>query len=75
MRILSIAKKYNQRPSEIMDITDSYVAFCFDEACEYIIECLREELTPTWLEDEEHQKTTESKSNNNAQVIEILLKS
>ena len=25
------------RPSELMDIEDAYLAFCFDEACAFII--------------------------------------
>ncbi len=38
MRILKISKKYNKRPSEILGITnDPYLAFCFDEACEFIL--------------------------------------
>lgn len=27
----------HSRPSEIMDIEDAYLAFCFDEACAFII--------------------------------------
>lgn len=30
------------RPSEIMDIDDPYTAFCFDEACSYIIQRINE---------------------------------
>ncbi|MDY2734863.1 MAG: hypothetical protein SOV48_02630 [Intestinibacter sp.] len=32
----NLAKTYKKLPSEILRITDSYVAFCFDEACLYI---------------------------------------
>lgn len=27
---------YKVRPSTLLDITDSYTAYCFDEACAYI---------------------------------------
>lgn len=38
LRVIRISKKYNQRPSEVIGIKDdTYLAFCFDEACEYIM--------------------------------------
>lgn len=37
LRIISQSKKFNKPPSEIIGIDDHYVAFCFDEACIYIL--------------------------------------
>lgn len=37
LRIIKISEKYNQRPSEILDINNTHLAFCFDEAVEYIL--------------------------------------
>lgn len=34
------------RPSEIMGIDDAYTAFCFDEACAYIIKELKDGKEP-----------------------------
>lgn len=34
------------RPSELMDIDDAYTAFCFDEACAYIIKELKDGKKP-----------------------------
>lgn len=34
------------RPSEIMEIKDSYTAFCFDEACSFIIQQIRDGKEP-----------------------------
>lgn len=34
------------RPSELMGIEDAYTAFCFDEACAYIISELQDEKEP-----------------------------
>lgn len=31
-----MSRLYNCRPSDILKISDSYTAFCFDEACAYI---------------------------------------
>lgn len=36
-RILNLAENQNRQPSEIMQIHDEYTAFCFDEACSYIV--------------------------------------
>lgn len=37
MTVLSMAKRYRTRPSEFLGIDDPYMAFCFDEACTYIM--------------------------------------
>ena len=34
------------RPSDLMGIEDAYTAFCFDEACAYIINELKEGKEP-----------------------------
>jgi hypothetical protein len=34
--VLGLANVYKVRPSTLLDITDSYTAYCFDEACAYI---------------------------------------
>lgn len=34
------------RPSELMDISDAYTAFCFDEACAYILKELKDGKEP-----------------------------
>lgn len=36
LRIISQAKNYNKLPSEILGITNTYTAFCFNEACLHI---------------------------------------
>lgn len=32
-----MSKRFSKAPSEIIGITDSYDAFCFDEACMFIM--------------------------------------
>lgn len=34
------------RPSELLDIDDAYTAFCFDEACAYILSELQDKKEP-----------------------------
>jgi hypothetical protein len=38
-----MSKQFKQRPSQIINITNDYEAFCFDEACAYIISELSKE--------------------------------
>ena len=35
--MLNLAKAQNRTPSEVLGIEDEYTAFCFDEACDYIV--------------------------------------
>lgn len=39
--VLAIAVKFNQKPSEVVGDLNSYLAFCFDEACLYILTCMQ----------------------------------
>lgn len=39
------------RPSELMGITDTYLAFCFDEACSYIVKRIQDGDEPILKKD------------------------
>lgn len=52
MRVLNQSKKYNKLPSEILRIQDEYTAFCFDEACMYILNEIESGNKPKWDEEE-----------------------
>lgn len=41
-----MAKIYNQRPSSLLGITDTYTAFCLDEAVGYIMQQLDSKKEP-----------------------------
>lgn len=56
IRILNLAKSHNLRPSEVLCISDSYTAFCFDEACDYIVNQLRDGKNIIW----EHKGKTKT---------------
>lgn len=43
MSVLAISKQYGCRPSEVFPEMDEYTAYCFDEACTYIILKLQED--------------------------------
>ncbi|WP_368488381.1 hypothetical protein [Clostridium sp. BJN0013] len=66
---------YKLRPSQILSIENSYDAFCFDEACDYILYELSKEKpeTPKW--EDEKQGIKEKKSvNDNKSTIEWIMK-
>lgn len=44
------------RPSEIMGITNTYLAFCFDEACAYIIKEMQDGKEPVFKIDNDIKK-------------------
>nr|DAI66992.1 MAG TPA: hypothetical protein [Caudoviricetes sp.] len=41
-----MANIYKCRPSTLLDISDPYTSFCFDEACAYIIQKLEDGEEP-----------------------------
>lgn len=43
LRLLGMYKMLDMhcRPSELLEINDAYTAFCFDEACSYILSKIR----------------------------------
>lgn len=45
-----MAKRFGKLPSEILNIEDEYTAFCFDEACVYIMCELESGKTPCYIE-------------------------
>lgn len=44
--MLGSANIYKVRPSSLLDIADPYTAFCFDEACAFIITQLEQGNEP-----------------------------
>lgn len=50
LTIIDMSKRYGQRPSSIVcsqdDPLDEYTAFCFDEACTFILSKIEQDETP-----------------------------
>jgi hypothetical protein len=64
------ARQWKARPSELLDIRDPYVAYCFDEACAYIAEQMERKKKPKFPKPKDADgdvKTT------NSDVIQGLL--
>lgn len=59
-----MAKTYKTRPSKILNINREYDAFCFDEACSYILSelCQEKPRTPKW--DDNNINSNNNQSNN-----------
>ena len=51
MRVIKQSLRFQKLPSQIARIECEYEAFCFDEACMYIIEQIEDKKTPTFTED------------------------
>lgn len=51
-----MSQLYNQRPSEILNIYDEYVAYCLDEACAYITIMMRDGNEPKWTDKKKEEK-------------------
>lgn len=60
-----MAKHYKMRPSQIINLNSEYEAFCFDEACSYILNELNKE-------DHREPSFDEEKPKNNDDLIEFL---
>lgn len=67
MSILAMAKQFKTRPSQIINLYNDYEAFCFDEACTYIIREMSKEDPK-----EPNFGINEPKKNNNNDLIEYL---
>ena len=46
LNVLGLANVYHCRPSFLLDIADAYTAYCFDEACAYIIKQMEDGEEP-----------------------------
>lgn len=46
IEVISVAKVYECRPSELLDIEDAYTAYCLDEACALIVTKMQQGETP-----------------------------
>lgn len=64
MSVLTIARHYKLRPSQIINIDNDYEAFCFDEACAFIINEINSEKEPRF--------ENEEKTNNNDDIIKFF---
>lgn len=74
VRVLNQSREYKKRPSEILNISDDYTSFCFDEACMFILSQLdnRDDdgkliRKPKWNDVNE-----EITNDNNTQLIGIM---
>lgn len=37
MALMSMSRRYRVRPSELLNISDEYTAYCLDEVCAYLM--------------------------------------
>lgn len=70
MRVINLANRYRKLPSEILNIEDEYISFCFDEACLYITSQIEKDKKPKWVDLE----LTEDEKRNKAYMLAQQLK-
>lgn len=56
LSVLNMSQLYKQRPSEFIPGLDEYTAFCFDEACSYILGNIKQGKEPKWLDKKKEEK-------------------
>jgi hypothetical protein len=56
LNTIATARTFKVRPSELLAIDEEYTAYCFDEACAYIIAQMEDKKTPHFKEDEKENK-------------------
>lgn len=54
--MLSLSQRYKRLPSEILGIEDTYTAFCFNEACDYLMTEIEKGNKPTFTDVEENMR-------------------
>ena len=70
-QIIEMAKLYRKRPSELMGIEDSYIAYCFDEVCyHYQCEATDDKGKINWNK----IKWTDEKKKSNKDLINFINK-
>ena len=65
------ARRFRSKPSDILHIDDGFVAYCFDEACCFIISQLEEGKRPFFMRELSGESAGYSV---NSQTIELLKK-
>lgn len=64
--VIRMAQRFRCRPSEMLRLRDDYAAYCLDEACAYVWECLEEGKRPFFRSD------GAGASSRSAATVEIL---
>lgn len=62
--MIQLSKLYQIRPSKIAGIEDTYVAYCFDEACAYIQIRIDNEEKPVFDKIDDDKKSKKRIKNN-----------
>lgn len=74
MRIINQSRTYKLRPSEVINIDDEYTAFCFDEACMFIVQMLEEtDKNGKYVNEAKwHVEKEEETDSNNSDLIDAI---
>ena len=56
-----MAKRYRQRPSNIIGVVDEYTAYCFDEACIFLYDAIEDKKELKFGNGDKSEKLQEPK--------------
>ena len=72
--MIQLSKLYQIRPSKIAGIEDTYVAYCFDEACAYIQIRIDNEEKPVFdkIDDKKSKKRIKKTSHIGLRLVRIF---
>ncbi|MER0281509.1 hypothetical protein ABRY18_15010 [Clostridioides difficile] len=62
---------YNKMPSEILRIKDEYTSFCFDEACMFLVDAIKNDKK---LKFEENSNTSKENIRKRTTFVDMALK-
>lgn len=62
---------YNRMPSEILRIKDEYTSFCFDEACMFLVDAIKNDKK---LKFEENHNTSKENIRKRTTFVDMALK-
>lgn len=48
MRVISLAERQQKTVSDVLRVEDAYLAFCLDEACDFVLSRIREGEQPAY---------------------------
>lgn len=74
MTVIVMARRFRSRPSDLLHIDDGYAAFCFDEACCYILSQLDEGKRPFFGRAENGAKNGIADASVNRETVEMMRK-
>ena len=60
MLVSRTAERFKTRPSELLKVKDSYLAYCLDEAANLLLSRIESGEEPAYIKDAKHRESVDS---------------